>query len=267
MMPRLDGFALLAAVRGSSATQHSGRALIGARWEDSRIEGFDAGADDYLIKPFSARELLARVGALLELDSMRRRADEVSRRRTEQFETLLNEAPLGVFLVDTDFRICEMNPTARPVFGDIPDLIGRDLNEILHILWPKAYADELVERFRHTLSTGEPYETRERGERRLDRGVDEYYEWRINRILLPEGRYGVVCYFRDIADHVLARSRLEAADRRKDEFLAMLAHELRNPLAPIRNASELLARSASKIRTRKYWHSATSGSAVDTPRG
>jgi PAS domain S-box-containing protein len=245
MMPRLDGFALLAAVRADEALRSVPVVLLSARaGEDSRIEGFDAGADDYLIKPFSARELLARVGALLELDSMRRHVDEVSRRRTEQFETLLNEAPLGVYLVDADFRIREVNPTARPAFGDIPDLIGRNLSEILHTLWPKTHADELEERFRHTLRTGEPYATREQGERRLDRGVNEYYEWRINRILLPEGRYGVVCYFRDIADHVLARSRLEAADRRKDEFLAMLAHELRNPLAPIRNASQLLARSA-----------------------
>jgi PAS domain S-box-containing protein len=244
MMPRLDGFALLAAVRADAALRSVPVVLLSARaGEDSRIEGFDAGADDYMIKPFSARELLARVGALLELDSMRRHVDEVSRRRTEQFETLLNEAPLGVYLVDADFRIREVNPTARPAFGDIPDLIGRNLSEILHTLWPKAYADELEARFRHTLRTGEPYATREQGERRLDRGVNEYYEWRINRILLPEGRYGAVCYFRDVADHVLARSRLEAADRRKDEFLAMLAHELRNPLAPIRNASQLLARS------------------------
>jgi CheY-like chemotaxis protein/nitrogen-specific signal transduction histidine kinase len=60
---------------------------------------------------------------------------------------------------------------------------------------------------------------------------------------LPDGRPGVVCYFRDISAHVMARTRLEAADRQKNEFLAMLAHELRNPLAPIRNASELLSRS------------------------
>jgi signal transduction histidine kinase len=52
----------------------------------------------------------------------------------------------------------------------------------------------------------------------------------------------VVCYFRDITAHVQARTALEAADRQKDEFLAMLAHELRNPLAPIRNAMELLTR-------------------------
>ena len=98
--------------------------------------------------------------------------------------------------------------------------------------------------FRHTLATGESYFTPERIETRADRGVVEYYEWRISRIPLPDGRFGVVCYFRDIAAHVLARTQLETADRQKDEFLAMLAHELRNPLAPIRSAAEVLARTA-----------------------
>jgi PAS domain S-box-containing protein len=244
MMPRLDGLGLLAAVRADRNLHGVPVVLLSARaGEEARIDGLDAGADDYLIKPFSARELLARVGALLERDKMRRRAEEASRRRTEQFETLLNAAPLGVYLIDADFRIREMNPPARAAFGEIPDLIGRDFGEVIRILWPPAYAEEVVGRFRHTLQTGEPYAMRERIEQRRDRGVIEYYEWWINRIALPEGRYGVVCYFRDIAEYVLSRARLEAADRQKDEFLAMLAHELRNPLAPIRNASELLARS------------------------
>jgi CheY-like chemotaxis protein len=50
---------------------------------------------------------------------------------------------------------------------------------------------------------------------------------------LPEGGFGVVCYFRDISVEVKARAALAESDRHKDEFLAMLAHELRNPLAPI----------------------------------
>ena len=66
-------------------------------------------------------------------------ADEVMRRRTAQFETLLNEAPLGVYLVDADFRIRQVNPTALPIFGDIPDLIGRDFRDVIHILWPAAW--------------------------------------------------------------------------------------------------------------------------------
>ena len=55
--------------------------------------------------------------------------------------------------------------------------------------------------------TGEPYFTPERSEQRADRGVTEYYEWQISRIPLPDGRFGVVCYFRDISAHVLRAQR------------------------------------------------------------
>jgi signal transduction histidine kinase len=241
MMPRLDGFALLAALRGDPALASVPIVLLSARaGEEARIEGLDAGADDYLIKPFSSRELIARVGALLELTALRRQAEQALRRRTEQFQTLLNEAPLGVYLIDAGFRILEMNPTAFASFGAIPDLIGSDFEQILRKRWPAERADEVLRRFRHTLATGEPHVVPEYIGERLDRRVIEYYEWQINRITLPDGDFGVVCYFRDISAHVLARKALQAADRQKDEFLAMLAHELRNPLAPLRNASELL---------------------------
>ncbi|HUO67050.1 MAG TPA: ATP-binding protein, partial [Gammaproteobacteria bacterium] len=246
MMPRLDGFGLLAAIRADEALSSVPVVLLSARaGEESRIEGLDAGADDYLTKPFSARELLARVGALLELDHMRRVGEQASRRRTAQYETLFREAPLGVFLVDSDFKIREANPTAVATFGDIQDLIGRDFGEVVRSLAPPVPAEEIVGRFKHTLETGEAYIAPEHVQPRLDRGVTEYYEWQINRIPLPDGRFGVVCYFRDISAHVQARARLETADRQKDEFLAMLAHELRNPLAPLRNAAEVLSRSTS----------------------
>ena len=81
----------------------------------------------------------------------------------------------------------------------------------------------------------------EHGHRREDQLSVDYFEWQVHRIVMPDGSHGVVCYFRDISVHVLARIALQDADRQKDEFLAMLAHELRNPLAPIQNASTLLA--------------------------
>jgi PAS domain S-box-containing protein len=142
-----------------------------------------------------------------------KRAQEAVQQRTAQFQTLLNEAPLGVYLIDSDFRIREVNPTALRLFGDIPDLIGRDLGEVLHVLWPMEYADELVERFRYTLETGEPRMVAERIEERRDLGILEYYEWQINRIPLPEGGYGVVCYFRDISTLVKARQEVEKSER------------------------------------------------------
>jgi signal transduction histidine kinase len=245
MMPRLDGFGLLAEVRRDAALAHVPVVLLSARaGQEARIEGLDAGADDYLIKPFSARELLARIGALLELRRMRRAAEEAFRLRQEQFETLLNEAPMGVFLVDGALRIREANPTARAAFPPVPQVIGLPLEELLHRAWAPDYANEVVGLFQHTLTTGTPFVAAERGQPRRDRGVTEYYEWRIHRIPLPEGGQGVVCYFRDVSLHVENRKRLEAADQQKDQFLAMLAHELRNPLAPIRTAGELLARIA-----------------------
>jgi PAS domain S-box-containing protein len=205
----------------------------------------EAGADDYLVKPFSARELLARVAAHLDMARMRREAGVALQESHDRFEALFSAAPLGVFLVDDELRVVQVNPQARPVFGDIEralgrDLIGADFAEVMRVLWPRDLADEVVRRFRHTLATGEAYFEAERAGERMDRNVREYYEWRIHRIALPEGRHGVVCYFSDISRHVLARLALAEADRRKNEFLAVLAHELRNPLAPLRSALHVL---------------------------
>ena len=65
------------------------------------------------------------IAVILDITA-RKHAEEIGRWQTAQFETLLNQAPLGVYLVDADFRIVQMNPVARPVFGDIPGLIGSD---------------------------------------------------------------------------------------------------------------------------------------------
>ena len=202
MMPGLDGFGLLRELRADANLGDVPIILLSARaGEEARIEGVHAGADDYLIKPFSARELLARIESHLKMARFRHQTAEALRLRTAQFETLFNQAPLGVFVVDADFRIREVNPVALPAFGDIPNgVIGRDFDELVHIVWEKSFADELVRIFRHTLETGESYRTSEQAEYRADRGVMEYYEWRVDRILLPDGRFGVVCYFRDIGD-------------------------------------------------------------------
>ena len=82
MMPRLDGFGLLAALRADPVTVGVPVVMLSARaGEDGTVEGLEAGADDYLVKPFSARELLARVRANLELDRARRTRAELERSR------------------------------------------------------------------------------------------------------------------------------------------------------------------------------------------
>jgi signal transduction histidine kinase len=87
MMPALDGFELLRALRADPRTQQLPVILLSARaGEDSAVEGLEAGADDYLIKPFSARELSARVRTHLELARVRRQWAEHLEQANQELE-------------------------------------------------------------------------------------------------------------------------------------------------------------------------------------
>ena len=93
MMPGLDGYQLLEAVRSSAETQDLPVILLSARaGEEAAIEGLEAGADDYLPKPFSGRELLARVRAHLDLSTLRRQAAADMRAERHRLEQTLQPA-------------------------------------------------------------------------------------------------------------------------------------------------------------------------------
>ena len=220
MMPELDGFELMAALRADPITRNVPVILLSARaGEEATLKGIAAGADDYLVKPFTARDLLARVDAQWN----RAQAREAARGRMAQVESLLDNAPLGVYLVDQDFRIAHVNPVAQTTFGAIPDLVGRDFDEVTHRLWMTEYADEIVRLFRHTLETGEPSITPERAGYRIDRGAIEYDGWRVVRIQFPDGRFGVVCYFQDISPLVRARNAIAESEQRFRAFVTATA--------------------------------------------
>ena len=110
----------------------------------------------------------------------------------------------------------------------------------MRIMWPEPVAAEIVEAFRETLKTGETYRSRDFMSVRADSENIESYDWEIHRITLPDGKPGAVSYYFDTTRLRRAEQGLREADRRKDEFLATLAHELRNPLAPIRNGLQIL---------------------------
>jgi signal transduction histidine kinase/CheY-like chemotaxis protein len=105
MMPGLDGFGLLRAVRAEPAVEDTPVILLSARaGEEAQVEGLGAGADDYLVKPFSARELLARVNANLQMAELRRKALQESRAheaallaRTAELEAVLQTVPVAVW--------------------------------------------------------------------------------------------------------------------------------------------------------------------------
>lgn len=146
----------------------------------------------------------------------RLRTDVTLRRSQEMFSTLVEAAPFGVYFIDSDFRLNSVNAGAEEVFRGIDPLIGRDFGEILRLVWTEPFATEAIELFRHTLETGEPFFSPTVTEERGNIEAVESYDWQIHRITLPDGRFGVVCYFYNLT----AQKRLEAMVRKTAEVNA-----------------------------------------------
>ncbi|HSR11086.1 MAG TPA: PAS domain S-box protein, partial [Thermodesulfobacteriota bacterium] len=164
MMPNLDGFGLLREFRADPVLRTVPIILLSARaGEESRIEGMQQGADDYLIKPFSARELLARVAAHMEMARMRKEAAEQLRESEERFRTLfenLNSAAVLVEpILDRDGRLVDLryllaNPSLKKHIGiDRDAIVGKRYSEVFH--YPGK--NPVFDIYQRVLSTGEPF--------------------------------------------------------------------------------------------------------------
>ncbi|WP_254533420.1 GAF domain-containing protein [Natrinema gelatinilyticum] len=104
MMPGMDGFELLASLRDDPEMRDLPIIMLSARaGEDSRVEGLEAGADDYMVKPFSARELVARVGATLELAQVREEADQKIRESEERLDAFVTTTSDVVYRMSPDW--------------------------------------------------------------------------------------------------------------------------------------------------------------------
>ncbi|GIL38081.1 response regulator [Roseiterribacter gracilis] len=118
MMPVLNGFQLLRAVRADLATADVPVVLLSARaGEEATIEGLDAGADDYLVKPFSARELLARVSATLQAARVRREAQTTLRSQARTLETLNRVGTAVAAELDLDRAVQIVTDAATQLTG------------------------------------------------------------------------------------------------------------------------------------------------------
>ncbi|MDC4203595.1 MAG: ATP-binding protein [Candidatus Manganitrophus sp.] len=130
MMPGMNGFELLQALRADPRTREVPVIMLSARaGEESRVEGLEAGADDYLIKPFSARELMARVGARLELARLRR-------------EVLCHERELRAEAEAAREEAQEANRMKSQIFSGVSHDLRTPLNAIVgysHLLLDGSY--------------------------------------------------------------------------------------------------------------------------------
>jgi PAS domain S-box-containing protein len=245
MMPGLDGFQLLQELKRDPHTRALPVLMLSARaGEEALLDGLEAGADDYLVKPFSARELVARVATHLELTRLRSATAAESIRLRAMFE----QAPAGVAVLNGPDHRYEV---ANPLFLAIThrtDIVGKTHAEA----FPELESSELPQVLDRVYETGDPFVAREyrvmldrNGTGKLEESFFRFHITPIRDLL--GDTTGLMIVAVDVTEQVRAgqevgraRAEAERANRAKDEFLAMLGHELRNPLAPILTALHLM---------------------------
>ncbi|WAK01271.1 PAS domain-containing protein [Methylobacter sp. YRD-M1] len=155
---------------------------------------------------------------------------------------LLTQAPVGIAYLDRELRHILVNSKLAS-FNGIP--VASHIGQRVHDIAPPVVLPAVEEAIARMLTTGEPVKDFEiSGEIPATPGTMRY--WNANWYPLYDNAaeitgFGVIV--EEITERKQAEEALHEADRRKDEFLAMLAHELRNPLAPISNAVQIMKRS------------------------
>jgi signal transduction histidine kinase len=221
MMPGIDGFALVRALRDDPATRSIPVIMLSARaGEESRVDGLEAGADDYLIKPFSAKELVTRVATQLDL---RRLRHQLATERAA-LASVFAHAPMPVATLRGVDMVYEFaNPAYEQTVGG--PVVGRRFADA----FPAMASSVFVDIAREVLRTGEPQVRSEAQAMRDGKPLEVYFTY----LCAPLSEDRVIVIAQDITSQV-------AANRAKDDFLAMLGHELRNPLAPMLTALQLM---------------------------
>ena len=235
-LPDLNGFEVCRRIKAAPETSgvlviHTSAAAVQSM---DRVRGLEGGADSYLTEPIEPAELIAQVRALLRV----RRAEGALRESEERFRQMAENIDDVFWMLDpSSMQLLYVSPAYRRLWGDAahePTPTGRHWAN--HI-YPQDEA--AVEAAYRALATGVAYEI----EYRIAR-PDGEIRWAVERgFPVRDARghiYRLAGIVNDISERKANEIMLRDADRRKDEFLAMLAHELRNPLAPIRNAIELL---------------------------
>jgi len=266
MMPKLDGFGLIARIRADDALHQLPVMLLSARaGEEAKVEGLQAGADDYLVKPFSTHELLARVRRQVVLARQRQQAQRDAASRTAYVHSLMDVSPAIMWTTNTSGQCTYLGKRWYDFTGTTP---GQGLG----LGWLESVHPDDLPRATQVFLDAKTSRRSFSVDYRLRRH-DGTYCWVVDAGVphqdetgAPAGFVGTVV---DIHDRISLQeeqqrlaSELTEKNRLQSEFLFTLAHELRNPLAPIRFGLDVLgtapdiaaARDVQKVMRRQVDH-------------
>lgn len=230
MMPRLDGLGLLKALRSDPAVADLPVIFLSARaGEEAKLEGLEAGADDYLSKPFSARELLTRVRANLDTAAIRRTAlrTEYALRQEAQAarkhaEGILASISDGFIALDEQYRFTYVNAAAeRLIASTAEELIGKVYWDVYPMMLgtkiEQAYRRAMTERVACEFESYHPPSKR-------------WFELRV----APTNGKSISVYFRDITEQKKAEAALRDINEQLEEQVAERTAELQQKEARLR---------------------------------
>jgi len=232
MMPEMNGFELLAELRKSPATSTVPVIFLSARaGEEARLEGLQQGADDYLVKPFSARELLARVENNLALSRLRRDAEKKIRESEERFRALVSASSDVIYRMSPDWR-------------EMRQLHGRDF-----LPDTESPSEGWLEKYIHPDDQGRVIAAMQEAIRRksnfeLEHRVlrtDGSLGWTFSRAVPILDSNGEIIEWFGAATDITAGKQAEEALLRSEKLAsvgrmaATISHEINNPLEAVTN--------------------------------
>jgi len=245
MMPVMDGKELLHRVKQNPATAQIPLIFLSARaGQEARIDGLEAGADDYLVKPFSGQELLTKVRAQITLNRSRRQAET-------RLRNLVEHAPVAMLLVKGEDLVIELiNQTMLELVQQKGDVLGKPLLEALPELRQDSFTKRLLEVFRTGLPDqgwAVPVPVQRDGQ--LETGY-------FNILLTPyyEGnkRVGVLEVCTEITEQVRANQALFTSESRFRQLSTQLDEQVQQRTQQLQESIHDLQRSNDNLQQFAY---------------
>ena len=207
-MPVMDSIGLLKEIKGNKATANIPVILLTARaGEDSKMAGWEMGADDYLVKPFSAKELVARITAQIRMVKLRQSLEGNVR-------NLFLQSPAAIAVLQGPQHIFEFTNAVYLHLVGINDIVGKSMRQA----FPELEGTGIYELLDQVYSTGEPFVANEMLVR-LNKGNEQLEENYFNFVYQPsrdtDGKIqGVIMHGIEVTEQVMARKKVEESEEK-----------------------------------------------------